>query len=236
MKTLVKKCRDYVGLHGKTVLLCQESLHPTLHHYLSSCGITVHTTFGPATTSGLLTANIPKRFCKLGTAGKQLPGVELRLERREVEEVVGEEGQMAVFGRNIVMGFLNREQEVQESQGWLQLDQTATSDGEGFLRVFSSEEGDVRSTVETRVRLELDCVYQCLLIELEEERKGLILSLHCQYDDDGAPTDKLSLDCVKWFNRSNWDVTTVGEVIDNIKQEKGIKHCIQVMRVEESGS
>lgn len=237
MRTLVRKCRDYVGLHGKTVLLCREGLHTTVHHYLSSCGITVHTTFGPLETSGLLAANIPKRFCKLGTAGKQLPGINMKIHRKqgEAEEEESEDGEMAVYGRNVFMGYLNREHDLNLCQrtelgaGWLELSQTASSDGEGFLRVFSSQQGDMAHTVETRVRLELDCVFQCLLIELEEDRKGLVISLHCQYDEDGAPTEQLSPHCLDWFRRANWDsVRTVRDVVENIKEERGIRHCIQV--------
>merc|ERR1719192_621652 len=195
MRTLVRKCRDYVGLHGKTVLLCGEGLHTTVHHYLSSCGITVHTTFGPPETSGLLAANIPKRFCKLGTAGKQLPGINMKIHQKqgEAEEEESEDGEMAVYGRNVFMGFLNREDDLNLCQ-----------------------------------RTELDCVFQCLLIELEEDRKGLVISLHCQYDEDGAPTEQLSPHCLDWFRRANWDsVRTVRDVVENIKEERGIRHCIQ---------
>ena len=123
MASLVSQCRDYLGLPGKTVLLCREghSLQSSVHHYLSTCGLTVHTTFGLPETSGLLTANIPKRFCKLGTAGKQLPGLSLSLKQRkkaeaeaetETEDAGDRDSEMSVCGRNIFMGYLNREEEV----------------------------------------------------------------------------------------------------------------------------
>ena len=119
MASLVSQCRDYLGLPGKTVLLCREGhcLQSSVHHYLSTCGLTVHTTFGLPETSGLLTANIPKRFCKLGTVGKQLPGLSLSLQQRkeaetETEEVGEKEEEMRVHGRNIFMGYLNREEQL----------------------------------------------------------------------------------------------------------------------------
>ena len=127
MASLVSQCRDYLGLPGKTVLLCREghSLQSSVHHYLSTCGLTVHTTFGLPQTSGLLTANIPKRFCKLGTVGKQLPGLSLNLKRRkeaeaeteaetEMEDAGDKDSEMRVSGRNIFMGYLslNREEEM----------------------------------------------------------------------------------------------------------------------------
>ena len=127
MASLVSECRDYLGLPGKTVLLCREGerLQSSVHHYLSTCGLTVHTTFGLPQTSGLLTANIPKRFCKLGTAGKQLPGLSLSLKLRkeaptETETETEDAGagdkdcEMSVSGRNVFMGYLslNREEEI----------------------------------------------------------------------------------------------------------------------------
>ena len=119
--SLVSECRDYLGLPGKTVLLCREGerLQSSVHHYLATCGLTVHTTFGLPETSGLLTANIPKRFCKLGTAGKQLPGLSLSLKQRkeaaaetETEDAGDGDSEMSVSGRNIFMGYLNREEQV----------------------------------------------------------------------------------------------------------------------------
>ena len=102
-----------------------ERLQSSVHHYLSTCGLTVHTTFGLPQTSGLLTANIPKRFCKLGTVGKQLPGLSLSLKLRkeaptETETETEDAGagnkdcEMSVSGRNVFMGYLslNREEEI----------------------------------------------------------------------------------------------------------------------------
>ena len=83
--------------------------------------------------------------------------------------------------------------------------------------------------VESRVRLELECVAGCLLVPLEEERTGLVLSLDCQYEEDGAPTDLLTHHCQRWFAKAGWDsVKTVGDVMTNMKEELGIRHCIQV--------
>ena len=83
--------------------------------------------------------------------------------------------------------------------------------------------------VESRARLELECLSQCLLVQLEDERTGLVVSLDCQYDEDGAPTDLLTQDCQHWFAKAGWDsVNTVGDVMTNMKEDQGIRHCIQV--------
>ena len=107
MKTLIRKCRRSVGLGSRTVALCRDGgrLPPSVLHCLASCGVTVHATFGTPETCGLVTANIPKRFCKLGTVGKQLPGVSLKLQNDCDEKSID------VKSRSGFMGYLNREAE-----------------------------------------------------------------------------------------------------------------------------
>ena len=107
VKTLIRKCRRSVGLGTRTVALCGDgaNLPPTVLHCLASCGVTVHAAFGTPETCGLLTANIPKRFCKLGTVGKQLPGVSLKLQNDCDEKSID------VKSRSGFMGYLNREAE-----------------------------------------------------------------------------------------------------------------------------
>ena len=60
--------------------------------------------------------NIPKRFCKLGTVGKQLPGVSLKLEsvmESDSSDAITdcEEKTLAVISRASFMGYINRETE-----------------------------------------------------------------------------------------------------------------------------
>ena len=83
--------------------------------------------------------------------------------------------------------------------------------------------------MESRVRLELECVSQCLLVQLEDERTGLVVSLDCQYDDDGAPTDLLTPDCQHWLTKAGCgSLTRVSEVMTGMKEDQGIRQCIEV--------
>ena len=59
----------------------------------------------------------------------------------------------------------------------------------------------------------------------------MVLSLGCEYDKDGCPTDLLSPAAAAWFSAASWPLTTVAEVIANIRQEGGVQHCIQVTPV-----
>ena len=177
MKTLINQYRTSVGLQSKTVLLCRDGhhLHPLVHHYLANCGITVYSSFGSAELCGFVLANIPKRFCKLGTVGKQLPGVSLKSEQIQSDTVIEDqdtqEVNISARSRGIFMGFINRESENDmlgnnRDEGWIKLEHSATVDNEGYF-VVHDEEQTKNSKIETRIRLELGCISQCIAVDLE---------------------------------------------------------------------
>ena len=104
----------------------------------------------------------------------------------------------------------------------------ASPDNEGFMVIREKEEVDIYQRLEARVRLELGCVAQCVVIDLEGDRRGVILSLECEYDSHGGPSDQLSAPAKDWFLSASWELSTVTEVMTNIREDGGIKHCIQV--------
>ena len=120
-------------------------------------------------------------------------------------------------------------QAVMRDDGCLRLEHFRVSpDNEGFMMICDKEELDIYRRLEARVRLELGCVSQCVVIDLEGDRKGVILSLECEYDSQGGPTDQLSAPTREWFSSASWELSTVTEVMANIREDGGIKHCIQV--------
>jgi long-subunit acyl-CoA synthetase (AMP-forming) len=66
---------------------------------------------------------------KLGTVGRAIPGVELRL---------GEDGELFVRGPNVMRGYRNMPEKTAEAlgaDGWLATGDIATIDDEGFVRI-----------------------------------------------------------------------------------------------------
>ena len=120
-------------------------------------------------------------------------------------------------------------QAVMRDDGCLRLEHFRVSpDNEGFMMICDKEEVDIYRRLEARVRLELGCVSQCVVIDLEGDRKGVILSLECEYDSQGGPSDQLSAPTREWFSSASWELSTATEVMANIREDGGIKHCIQV--------
>ena len=69
---------------------------------------------------------------KLGSCGKVIPGVKNRLANPDDTG----EGEVCMWGRHIMMGYLNREDKTSEDmdeEGWLHSGDLGSVDSEGFL-------------------------------------------------------------------------------------------------------
>ena len=227
--TVCKKYKESLGLGSKTIFICRGGALPDrVLHFLSSFDIVVHSAYGQSECCSLLTANIPKRFCKFSSVGKPGPGVRMRL---------GEGGEVQGEGRNIFMGYLNREndtRDVMTEDSWLRTGDRATVDDKGFLvlscfpadlvTLFSGEEVEP-SRLEDRVRRELGCVAHCVVVGQGRENLAVLLSLDSEVEEGGGPSTRLTPAAQQWFRAARFEVKTVAEVIDAV--ELGIKHVIQ---------
>ena len=115
---------------------------------------------------------------------------------------------------------------------WLRMRDTGYLDEEGFLtltgrscdlvKLVDDDQLNV-TPMEQRVRLELACVAQCVIVpNTIRDILGLILILDTIADTNN--TFCLSQSAVNWFAR--FDVKTVSDVVTNM--ESDIKHVIQV--------
>ena len=169
--TICKKYKEALGISPKTIFICRGgSLSDRVLQFLSGFDIVVHPAYGQSECCSLLTANVPKRFCKFSSVGKPGPGLKVKL---------GEGGEVLATGRNLFMGYLNRENETKEvmteDMEWLKTGDRAMTDDKGFLvltcypadliTLFSGEEVEP-SRLEDRVRRELGCVAHCLVAYL----------------------------------------------------------------------
>ena len=227
--TVCKKYKESLGLGSKTIFICRGGALPDrVLHFLSSFDIVVHSAYGQSECCSLLTANIPKRFCKFSSVGKPGPGVRMRL---------GEGGEVQGEGRNIFMGYLNREndtRDVMTEDSWLRTGDRATVDDKGFLvlscfpadlvTLFSGEEVEP-SRLEDRVRRELGCVAHCVVVGQGRENLAVLLSLDTEVEEGGGPSTRLTPAAQQWFRAARFEVKTVAEVMDAV--DLGIKHVMQ---------
>ena len=100
-------------------------------------GIDVLEGFGLTEASPIVTFNSRLKF-RLGTIGQPMPQTEIRLLDNEAREVaIGEPGELAVRGPQVMAGYWNRPEETAATlrNGWLMTGDIATVDSDGFYRI-----------------------------------------------------------------------------------------------------
>ena len=113
----------------KSVLACGGApLRIEIEEFFSSVGLPVHVGYGLTEASPLVSFNAPDDF-KFGTAGKVLPGGELR---------IGELGEILYKGPNLMQGYWNAPDATPEAiddEGWLHTGDVGYVDTDGFLTI-----------------------------------------------------------------------------------------------------
>ena len=95
--------------------------------WYADMGIRVHEGYGLTETSPVIAVNTPTAH-KLGTVGKPLPNVEVR---------IAEDGEILVRGPSVFQGYWNKPQESEHafSDGWFKTGDIGEIDAEGYLSV-----------------------------------------------------------------------------------------------------
>ena len=94
--------------------------------------------YGLSETSPVASFNMPDRERKPGTIGIAIPGCEMRCVDLEGNEVpVGEVGEIAIRGDNVMKGYWNKPEATEEAipDGWFRTGDLATMDEEGYFTI-----------------------------------------------------------------------------------------------------
>ncbi|MGL5447228.1 MAG: AMP-binding protein, partial [Rhabdaerophilum sp.] len=100
-------------------------------------GVDVLEGYGLTESSPIVTFNSREKF-RLGTIGQPMPETDIRLLDAEGREVaVGEPGELAVRGPQVMAGYWNKPDETAGTlrNGWLMTGDIATIDSDGFYRI-----------------------------------------------------------------------------------------------------
>jgi long-chain acyl-CoA synthetase len=126
-RLLYSKVRAGMGGRAELFISGGAPLGRELAEWYADIGIRIDEGYGLTETSPVIAVNSPKAH-KLGTVGKPLPNVEVR---------IAEDGEILVRGPSVFKGYWNRPQETQAAlvDGWFKTGDIGNLDGEGFLSI-----------------------------------------------------------------------------------------------------
>jgi long-chain acyl-CoA synthetase len=122
------KIREVLGGRVRYCVSGGAPLSDHLTHFFNAAGITVLQGYGLTETSSACTVDRPEQP-RVGTVGKPLPGVEIK---------VADNGEVLVRGRNVFQGYHRNEdatREVLGNDGWYRTEDVGTLDDDGYLRI-----------------------------------------------------------------------------------------------------
>ncbi|MEU5989500.1 long-chain fatty acid--CoA ligase [Spirillospora sp. NPDC047418] len=121
------KLRAAVGGRVEYAVSGGAALGERLGHFFRGVGITILEGYGLTETTAPASVNRPTAI-KIGTVGRPIPGVDIR---------IADDGEVLVRGINILRGYWNNEAATKEAleDGWFHTGDLGSLDDEGFLRI-----------------------------------------------------------------------------------------------------
>ncbi len=126
-RLIAAKVKEKLGGRVRFLISGGAALSPAVARFFWGLGIPVYEGYGLTETSPVLTVNYPGAV-RIGTVGKAIPGVELR---------IAADGEILARGPNIMAGYFQKELETEEVMrgGWFHSGDLGTLDQDGFLKI-----------------------------------------------------------------------------------------------------
>lgn len=126
-KLVFSKIREGVGGCVRTFISGGAPLGRELAEWYATVGIRVHEGYGLTETSPVIAVNTPVNH-RIGTVGKTLPNIEVR---------IAEDGEILVRGPSVFKGYWNRPEDTAAAleNGWFKTGDIGQIDADGYLSV-----------------------------------------------------------------------------------------------------
>jgi long-chain acyl-CoA synthetase len=126
-RLLFSKVRAGLGGRIQVFISGGAPLGRELAEWYAAIGIRIHEGYGLTETSPVIAVNTPQAH-KIGTVGKPLPNLEVR---------IAEDGEILVKGPSVFKQYWNKPKETQEAfvDGWFKTGDIGNLDGDGFLSI-----------------------------------------------------------------------------------------------------
>ena len=126
-KLVFAKIRHGLGGRVETFISGGAPLGRDLAEWFATVGIRIHEGYGLTETSPVIAVNTPVNH-RIGTVGKTLPNIEVR---------IAEDGEILVRGPSVFKGYWNRTEETANAfqDGWFKTGDIGNIDADGYLSV-----------------------------------------------------------------------------------------------------
>jgi long-chain acyl-CoA synthetase len=126
-KLVYSKIRSGMGGRVRTFISGGAPLGRELAEWFANVGIRIHEGYGLTETSPVIAVNTPVNH-RIGTVGKTLPNIEVR---------IADDGEILVRGPSIFKGYWNRPEETEAAlhDGWFSTGDIGHIDNDGYLSV-----------------------------------------------------------------------------------------------------
>jgi long-chain acyl-CoA synthetase len=126
-RLVYSKVRAGLGGHIEVFISGGAPLGRELAEWYATVGIRIHEGYGLTETSPVIAVNTPRAH-KLGTVGKPLPNIEVR---------IADDGEVLVRGPSVFKQYWNKPKETQDAfvDGWFKTGDIGNLDADGFLSI-----------------------------------------------------------------------------------------------------
>jgi long-chain acyl-CoA synthetase len=127
-KLVFSKLREFFGGRLRFCITGGAALSDSIYLIFNGAGIAIMQGYGLTETSPVITSSNPLGV-KLGTSGKAIRNVEIR---------IAEDGEIEVSGPNVMHGYFNKPEATKETfteDGWFKTGDIGEIDDEGFLKI-----------------------------------------------------------------------------------------------------
>ncbi|KAK1174416.1 long-chain-fatty-acid--CoA ligase ACSBG2-like [Acipenser oxyrinchus oxyrinchus] len=215
-----KKVRAALGLDRCT--MCFTGAAPitkdTLEYFMS-LNLPIYELYGMSESTGPHAVSNEAAF-RIMSCGKEIPGCSSKLDKPDEEG----NGEICFWGRHVFMGYLNmvdKTEEALDQEGWLHSGDLGKHDPEGFLYVTgrikeliitAGGENIPPVLIEDAVKEELPIVSNAMLIGDKRKFLCMLLTLKCNVDDDGEPTDELTPQSKEFCRQTGCRASRLSEI------------------------